>query len=498
MKRTCGILMPIFSLPDKYGIGCFGKSAYQFVDFLSEAGQEIWQILPLVQTGFGDSPYSSVCSDSFNPYFIDLEELRRQKLLTKAEVDGAKLNGKYIDYGALYAIRYPLLKVAFSRFNQNSAPFRRFLKQGRFHDYALFMTIREKSGYKNFLDWDWGLKFRDEATITAFEKENRQQILFWEYVQFEAERQWLKLKKYANAKKVKIMGDIPIYVAADSVDVWVNPKLFKLDDNLVTKKVAGVPPDYFSQTGQLWGNPVYDYEEHKKDGFVWWTERLKKVFKIYDYVRIDHFRAFDRYYQIEHGAKDAINGEWVIAPGRELLDTVHNYIDKTRVVAEDLGIIDDGVRDLLKYSGYPGMKILSFAFNGADDNLYLPQNIEENAVCYTGTHDNDTLMGLLDNCNEWDYAHIQEGAKKSLKLLKVKGSVKDKKSLAKSLVELGYASKANLIMLPMQDLLLLDTSYRINEPGTVKVQNWAVKIDKPFMNKTNVKRLLALKEAYNR
>ncbi len=498
MKRTCGILMPIFSLPSKYGIGSFGGEAYKFVDFLAEAGQEIWQILPLVQTGFGDSPYSSVCADSFNPYFIDLEQLKQQKLLTKAEIDGAKLEGKYIDYGSLYAIRYPLLRIAFSRFNQNSAPFRRFLKEARYHDYALFMTIREKSGYKNFLDWEWGLKFRDEDVLSAFEKENRQQILFWEYVQYEAERQWLKLKKYANKKGVKIMGDIPIYVAADSVDVWTNPHLFKLDENLVTKKVAGVPPDYFSATGQLWGNPVYDYEVHAKDGFKWWTNRIQKTFKMYDYIRIDHFRAFDRYYQINHGAKDAINGEWVTAPGRELLDTIHKYVDADRIIAEDLGIIDDGVRSLLEYSGYPGMKILSFAFNGEDGNLYLPQNINENSVCYTGTHDNDTLMGLIDNFSEWDYQNLVNGVRKSLKLLKVKGSVKDKKAVAKSVIELGYASKANLFMLPVQDLLLLDTSYRINEPGTVKQQNWAVRIDKSFMTKTNVNKLLRLKMAYNR
>lgn len=498
MERTCGVLMPIFSLPDKYGIGCFGKKAYEFVDFLAKSGQTVWQVLPLVHTGYGNSPYSSVSADSFNPYFIDLEQLKEQGLITKDEIAGAKISGQYIDYGSLYAIRYPLLKIAFARFNTKCTAFRRFLKEGRFHDYAMFMTIWEKSGYKNFTDWEDGLKYRHSDALEEFEKNNKQQIMFWEYVQFECERQWLKLKSYANKKGVSIMGDIPIYVAWNSVDVWVNPSLYKLDQYLCPTKVAGVPPDYFCATGQLWGNPVYDYDAHKKDGFKWWTERLARTLKNYDFVRIDHFRAFDRYYQVDRWAKDAVNGEWVVTPGRELIDAIHQKVDGSKIIAEDLGIIDDGVRDLLKYAGYPGMKILSFAFNGAKDNLYLPENINENSVCYTGTHDNDTLLGLIENFSSWDYDNLVKGVNDSLKALEINKKVTDNRSLISAIIELGYASKANLIILPLQDILGLDTSYRINEPGTVKLQNWAVKLDKPFMNKNISLRLLNLKKKYNR
>ncbi len=394
--------MPIFSLPSKYGIGDFGKESYKFVDFLSSAGQKVWQILPLVQTGYGNSPYSSVCSTSFNPYFISPELLKEQGLITAAELKFSLSNKKYIDYGELYAVRYPLLRKAFERFNKEDKAFKRYLKSKESYDYALYMSIKYASGQKHFYEWETPLAHREEKELKKFARAYNEEILFWQFVQFKAKEQWFNLKKYANEKGVEIMGDMPLYVALDSVDVWVNPTLYKLESDFVPKKVAGVPPDYFSENGQLWGNPVYDYLEHEKDGFKWWTERLNKALKVFDYVRIDHFRGLDRYYEIDSYRTDAKVGEWVDVPSEKLFTALHQKIDKNRIIAEDLGIIDDGVRELLKYTGYPGMKILSFAFNGDGANLYLPENIEENSVCYTGTHDNDTLIGLIDGASEWD------------------------------------------------------------------------------------------------
>ena len=490
--------MPIFSLPSKYGIGAFGTESYKFVDFLKESGQKIWQILPLVQTGYGNSPYSSVSSESFNPYFISPELLKKQGLITGEELKFSLADKRYIDYGELYAVRYPLLRKAFERFDKKDAEFKRYLKSKQSYDYALYMAIKYASGQKHFYEWDDGLKNRDPLELKRFAKTYAEELLFWQFVQFTAKKQWFDLKKYANKNGVKIMGDMPLYVALDSVDVWVNRHLYKLDDNFAPKKVAGVPPDYFSENGQLWGNPVYDYDVHKKDGFSWWTERIKKVLKVFDYVRIDHFRGLDRYYEVDSFRTDAKVGEWVDVPSEELFTAIHSVVDRDRIIAEDLGIIDDGVRELLSYTGYPGMKILSFAFNGEDGNLYLPERIEENYICYTGTHDNDTLKGLLDGASEWDYNNVVRGVKKSLSTLKIKGKTDDKTSLIKSIIELGAASKAKAFIMPMQDLLMLGTEYRVNEPGTVKEQNWAVKFKSSDFKKSTAQKLKKLSEKYLR
>lgn len=499
MERKSGLLCPIFSLPSKYGIGGFGQECYKFIDFLSASGQKIWQILPLVQTGYGNSPYSSVSASSFNPYYISIDELKKQKLITVAEAKFAiPENKKYIDYGELYSVRYPLLRKAFSRFDKEDKDFKRYLRKKESFDYAMFMAIKYASGQKHFYEWDEDLKRRDKKALDRFYKTYREEVLFWQFVQYTAKNQWQKVKEYANSKGVSIMGDIPIYVALDSVDVWVNPKLFKLDDDFKPKKVAGVPPDYFCSEGQLWGNPVYDYEEHKKDGYAWWINRIKNLLSIYDYVRIDHFRAFDRYYEVPADAENAINGEWIKVPSEDLFSRLHQNVDKERIVAEDLGIIDDGVRDLLKKVGYPGMKILSFAFDGQSDNLYLPQNIEENYVCYTGTHDNDTLMGLIENASEWDKNNLKVGVENSLKLLKIKGEVDTDIALAESIIKLGYKSKARWFIMPMQDINLLSTDYRINEPGIVKEQNWAIKLPESAFSGKIKNKLKSLTKKYQR
>ena len=294
------------------------------------------------------------------------------------------------------------------------------------------------------------------------------------------------------------MGDMPLYVALDSVDVWTNKRLFKLDENFAPTKVAGVPPDYFCADGQLWGNPVYDYEEHKKDNFAWWANRLKRVLKIFDLVRIDHFRGLDRYYQVDSDKTNAREGEWVKVPSIELFRAIHEKVNKNKIIAEDLGIIDDGVRELLKHTGYPGMKILSFAFNGDKDNLYLPENIEENYVCYTGTHDNDTLLGLVRKFNEWDYNNLISGVSNSLKLFNIKADLSNNKNIVKAIIELGFATKAGLFILPMQDVLCLDDDYRINQPGKVLDNNWAVKLNKSQVTAKAFVKIKSLTKKYNR
>ncbi len=486
------MLMPIFSLPNRYGIGGFGKESYDFVDFLAESGCKIWQILPLVQTGYGNSPYSSVASKSYNPFFIGFDLLKKEKLVTESDLPVETNGGGYIDYGKVYFNCYSVLRKAFSRFDIENSDFKKFVKSREFYGYSLFMAIKEKFDYKPFYEWEDGFKYKDSAVLKNFEKENKYEILFWQFVQFQAKKQWFSLKKYANARGIKIMGDMPLYVAKDSVDVWENPSIYKLDENLTPTCVAGVPPDYFCQKGQLWGNPVYDYQSHKEECFSWWTNRLKSALKTYDYVRIDHFRGLDRYYEIPAYAEDATRGEWVKVPSVELFDAIRKSVGNGRIVAEDLGIIDDGVRELLRYTGYPGMKILSFAFNGESDNLYLPQNIRENCVCYTGTHDNDTLTGLIENASEWDYKNLVNGVNNSLSIQKIKQKISDNRSLASAVIKLGFFSRANAFIIPMQDILFMGTEYRINEPGTVKEQNWAVRFEKSDFKKSTAKKILTL------
>ncbi len=491
--------MPIFSLPSKFGMGSFGMESYDFIDFLASSNQGVWQILPLVQTGFGNSPYSSVCSESFNPYFIGLDLLKKQKLLTKSELEFALVKEeKHIDYGALYAVRFPLLKKAFSRFDRNNLEFVSFKKQGEYYDYALYMAIKEASGNKHFYEWADPLKYREDWALKQFSKDYFEEIEFWQFIQFIAKKQWLELKSYANQKGVSIMGDMPLYVALDSVDVWVNPTLYKLDDNFAPSVVAGVPPDYFCKEGQLWGNPVYDYDQHKKDNFSWWTNRLKKALSIYDYVRIDHFRGLDRYYEVKADAPNAMQGEWVKVPSIELFNAIHEKVDKTRIIAEDLGIIDDGVRELLSFTGYPGMKILSFAFDGQGDNLYLPKNVIENCVYYTGTHDNDTLMGLIQNASEWDKNNIVRGVTECYRELGEGYEYSSDQELMDKIIALGFNSKANLFIMPYQDLLKFGSDYRINEPSTVKEQNWAVRFSRENFTKKHLQALKTLTKKSNR
>ena len=485
--------MPVFSLPSKYGIGSFGKECYDFIDFLRSAGQRIWQILPLVETGYGNSPYSSVCSDSFNPYFISPEILWERGLIDKEDLDFTVNEAKYVDYGFLYSVRLPLLKKAFGRFDKSDPEFTAFFSTDKAEDYALFSAIKYKYGGKPFYEWEEKYLKRDKAAMETFKKENPEEYLFRRFLYFEAEREWLKVKEYANGNGVKIIGDIPLYVAGDSADVWARPELYKLGKDYKPRKKAGVPPDYFSKDGQLWGNPVYDYAEHRKDGFSWWVNRLKTALSVCDFVRIDHFRGLSAYYEIDGDSDTAKNGEWVKVPSEELFSAIEKGVDMDRIIAEDLGIIDDGVKELLKKTGFPGMKVLSFAFNGEPDNPYLPEKIPYNSVCYTGTHDNDTLSGLIEKFSDWDGNNFYRGVENSLEIFGIK-----KSDPVTDLIKLGMASKAKIFITGMQDVLRLGSDYRINEPGTVKPQNWAVRFKREDFSDGAAKFLRALTEEFKR
>lgn len=499
MQRRSGILMPVFSLPSEYGMGGFGSEAKNFIDYLVKSGQTLWQILPLAPTGYGNSPYSSVAAEIISPYYISPEVLLNKGLVTEEEISFSRRSGVYIDYGFLYSVRFPLLRKAFSRFDRTEKGFAAAVKEQKYLDYALFMSIKYASGQRDFCDWDKGHKYRDKKALADFARDYGEEILFWEFTAYEAETEWLAVKKYANDKGIKIIGDMPLYVAGDSVDVWKDPNLFMLDEELKPKLVAGVPPDYFQADGQLWGNPVYDYAEHEKDDFGWWVRRLKNALEKFDYVRIDHFRGLDRFFAITAGETTAKNGKWVKVPSDELFAAIKKSVNTDCIIAEDLGIIDDGVRELLKKTGFPGMKILSFAFNGEPDNLYLPENIEKNSVCYTGTHDNNTLMGLIKGASEWDFNNLTRGVKHSAEIvLKEEKLFSSDEELADTVIELGFASAADTFIIPMQDVLKKGGDYRVNEPGTVKPQNWSVIFKAEDFDNSSSDKLKKLSEKYKR
>ena len=472
-RKETGVLCHISSLPGKYGIGSLGKEAYKFARLLKKSGVKYWQVLPLVQTGYGDSPYSSVACTSGNPYFIDLDMLAAEGLLTKQELAAAQHSGA-IDYGALYNERYVTLRKAFSRFFFDSEEFRAFVRSGVCEDYALFMTAKKVYG-ENFLVWEEPLKFRDPDALEKLRTDFHEEYLFWNFLQYEFRRQWKALKAYCNGLGIRIIGDIPLYVAADSADVWAHPELFKLDQDLRPTKVAGVPPDYFSETGQLWGNPIYDWSAHEKENFTWWTGRLNDALETYDIVRIDHFRGIDRYYEIPAFAENAVKGEWKEGPGKKLFACIR---DKDRFIAEDLGIIDEGVVALRDGLGFPGMKVLLFAFDGDPGNEFLPSNITENSVCYTGTHDNDTVAGYVKTLSAEELllfrSRVAQTLQEQRKYIRLGKKPED---VAQALCKLALSVRSKLTVLPVQDILGLDNSARMNHPSTEQ-GNWRFRLER--------------------
>lgn len=481
MNRAAGILLPITSLPSKYGIGCFSQSAYDFVDWLKEAGQCYWQILPLVPTSFGDSPYQSFSTYAGNPYFISLEALVEEGVLTEKECRAADFgkDPKDIDYEKMYKSRYPLLRKAYERSKvSENRDYLEFVEKNSWwlKDYALFMAVKERFDGKPWTQWAEDIRLRWGFALDYYRKEQYFEIEFHQYLQYQFYRQWMKLKAYANDKGVKIIGDIPIYVAMDSADAWAHPELFQLDENNVPTAVAGCPPDGFSATGQLWGNPLYRWDYHRDTGYQWWMERLDYCFKLYDVVRIDHFRGFDEYYSIPYGAETAIVGKWEKGPGIGLFNRMKEVMGEREVIAEDLGYVTDSVRKLVKDSGFPGMKVLEFAFDSRDTGSasdYLPHNYGENSVAYTGTHDNETLVGWFDSISKAEMNMAREY---------LCDQYTPRKYLHKALISLIMRSRAKLCVIPMQDYLGYDNSCRMNKPSTVGT-NWKWRITEKELTK---------------
>ena len=491
--RASGILMGISSVPSKYGIGCFSKEAYDFVDQLKKAGQQYWQILPLGPTGYGDSPYQSVSTFAGNPYFIDLETLIDKKLLTKEECENCDWGGSesYVDYEKMYLSRYKLLRKAYERADlKNDPDYAVFLKKEKdwLLDYSLFMAIKNAQNGKCWIDWPEELKDRHSKAVKEAEKELAEEVGFYSFQQYCFTTQWNKLKEYANEKGIQIIGDVPIYVALDSSDAWANPEMLQFDEDYNPKAVAGCPPDAFSAIGQLWGNPLYDWKKLKKDNYGWWVQRMSHSLKLYDVVRIDHFRGFDEYYAIPYGDETAENGEWEKGPGMELFRALHKEIKELRVIAEDLGFLTESVLEMLKESGFPGMKVLQFAFDGSEDSSYLPYKYDSNCVVYTGTHDNETTKGWLENLQGHDLKFVREYINCYEQLVN---------DCVWALIRMALSSVAELAIIPIQDYLCLGNEARMNAPSTLG-DNWKWRLTKNQISETTLYHMREVTRIYGR
>ncbi len=494
MARVSGVLMPITSLPSPYGIGTIGKEARKFADFLKAAGQTIWQILPVGPTSYGDSPYQSFSTYAGNPYMIDLDTLVKEGLLTKAQIKKFFWgdNDEEIDYGAIYESRFKVLKIAYSKFKEgDQKAFNSFKRKNAkwIKDYALYMAVKLHFGNKAWPEWeDESIRVREEKAIRRYTRKFKEEIDFWKWVQFKFYEQWEDFRAYVNGKGIKILGDMPIYVAMDSADTWANPDVFWLDEERKPVCVAGCPPDYFSETGQLWGNPLYDWKYLKSTGYEWWMNPAAD--KLFDITRIDHFRAFDTYYAIPFGAENAINGEWKNGPGIDFFHVMNDTLGDIQIVAEDLGELFDSVQELLKESGYPGMKVLEFAFADDDENDFLPPNYTENCVVYTGTHDNDTVMGWYEQAEGWEKEHCN-------KFMKEYVGMDFGDEVNWKFIEAAYKSVANYAIIQMQDILGLGSEARINVPSTLG-GNWVWRIKKGAVTKDITDRLYKLTKTYSR
>ena len=465
--------MPISSLPSDEGIGTMGEGAYRFVDFLRDSAAEIWQVLPLNPTNYGDSPYQSCCSDALNYYFIDLGFLVRDGLLTEEEVQTCPLGSdvRRVNYGLQFENKIALLRKAFSRFDCSDEKFVQFVKSGKYADFAIFMSLKCAFDHKSWEEWDEPYRTFDKQITDKYIAENSQEFMFWQFTQFIFLLQWNALKDYAHANGVKIMGDIPLYLAYDSVEMWkYGDKLFKVDKDRRPQCVAGVPPDAFTDDGQLWGNPVYDWEKMRKDGYEWWNGRINGSLSLFDILRIDHFRGFDRYYEIPVGEKTARHGKWCDGPKEELFEDKLHY----NIVAEDLGVMDEGVYRLMRNVGYPGMKILEFAFDGWEPNEHKPSNYtSDNCVCYTGTHDNMPLRQYIDDLSKHSLETYKNDLIKQCSMLDFQAETDTSASMCKSIIELAFRSKAQTVIIPLWDLLAMGGEARMNLPSTVSDKNWS-------------------------
>lgn len=464
-KRASGVLMHISSLPGNTGIGTLGKYAYHFVDLLKKYGQTYWQMLPICPTSYGDSPYQSFSTFAGNPYFIDFEKLEEDGLLCRSDWENVNWgdNKNYVDYGLLYVERHKVFAKIQENFNKNiPADFEKYCSDNSFwlDDYALFMAIKDAHNGASFSTWESDIKVRQPGAVVNWSERCAKRVQYYKILQYLFFKQWYQLKKYANDNGIKIVGDIPIYVAADSSDVWTNPKQFVLKGDLTPVEVAGCPPDAFSADGQLWGNPVYDWEYHKSTGYAWWKKRISECLKIYDVIRIDHFRGFDEYYCIPFGSPNAKNGQWRKGPGASLFNEIRKEFGDINIIAEDLGFLTPTVIQMLKDVGFPGMKVLQFAFDSREESDYIPHRYGHNSVVYTGTHDNDTILGWCKSAGADDVNF----AKKYLRA----GSDDE---LRQEMMISALSCVANTCILCMQDLIGLDGSARMNIPSTVG-NNW--------------------------
>ena len=507
-ERYAGILLPITALPTPWGVGSLGAEAKRFVNFLVRAKQTVWQVLPLVPTGYGDSPYASSCAIAGSPYLIDIDDLIAQGLLTKQEAEeyscAAEADGiGRVNYEALFYRRIPLLKIAFSRFDRTAPAFEAFLKKGEYADFAAFMAVKEAHDWKALSTWEEKYRTRDEKALGEFLAQNEDTVLFWQFTQYEFFRQWGELKDYANARGVQIMGDMPLYVSEDSAEVWAHPELFLLNGDGAPTEVAGVPPDYFSEDGQLWGNPLYNWELMKQDGYSWWTARLQKALSMYDIVRIDHFRGFDRFYAIPAGSVNAKVGRWCDGPKESLFEGKKDW----KIIAEDLGILDDGVYRLMRNVGYPRMKVLEFAFDGNPEQEFKPSNYtDDNCVVYTGTHDNATFIEFLQDLNsdarEVLYRDLVSECKKANKRFSYKpNQLHDTETMHRArqaTIRLAYGSRAKYVILPLQDLLGTGAESRMNTPGTLSDRNWSWRLEATDLQNTLAAKLARLVKKTNR
>ncbi len=488
--RSCGILMHITSLPSPYGIGTFGAEAEAFVDWLKSAGQKYWQVLPIGPTGYGDSPYQSFSTFAGNPLLIDLDELVRSGLIMRAKCAAADYGADptYVDFEKVNETKMKLLREAYSGF-QADAGYTAFVEEEKdwLEDYALFMALKTENKLVSWTNWSDDLRFRKPEAMKEAKERLKNEIGFWKFLQYIFFTQWDRLKSYANKNGIELIGDIPIYVSPDSADVWANAGLFKMDENLNPKTVAGVPPDYFSETGQLWGNPLYDWDVMKEEKYSWWIKRIKKAAELYDIVRIDHFRAFDTYWAVPYGEPTAINGKWEEGPGMELWNEVKAQLGDVNIIAEDLGDIFDSVKELLKASGFPGMRVFQFGFNPEfNDNDHLPHHYPENCVAYTGTHDNSTVIGWYKSAHPKAKAMCR-------RYIKPMPFEKLNRAFIRDL----YKSGAGLAVVPMQDVIGLDDKARMNIPSTLG-GNWKWRALKKQITEKDAEFLKELAETYYR
>ena len=509
-ERNAGILMPVSSLPSPYGIGTFGKDAYDFVTFVKECNHKYWQVLPLGPTTYGDSPYQSYSAFAGNPYFVDLDMLIEAGFLLKSEVisrdwgdgivpvnvseddavngrfgtyrDGNIGDERYVSYEKIYNNRFDILRIAYNRFKAACAESKKTLAKGLplykqfdnfvkdnadwLEDYALFMALKSHFNNVSWGEWETDIKFRKPEAMSRYEEQLSDDIGYWKFIQFEFYLQWNALKQYANSNGIEIIGDIPIYMGYDSVDVWANQGEFQLDENLTPIKVAGVPPDAFSDAGQKWGNPLYDYDKMEANGFSWWRKRMAASAKLYDVIRIDHFIGIVKYYTIPADMPDARQGEYRQGPGQKLLDVINESIGDKKIIAEDLGVEVPEVAKILKENGYPGMKVLEFAFGGDRKNPHLPYNYTQNLVCYGGTHDNETLLGFFEDRGDWELGYAYDYL-----------DTRDKGRMVDQVFRAAYSSVAVLTVFAVQDILKLGNWARMNLPSSMG-NNWKWRMQK--------------------